>query len=225
MNYGNNGAKYGIDQYRFARNFDLKDKSFTIAADGKNYTLSFTGRDKAAFDSGGGGQECDYECQKIEADTYFVRFGDSFAVLELGAGAATLILPGGYVFGAVAVPGKAPAAALHGFTDEMTGTGVRWVFGCYKFTDQVYFSTDKCRAAWSPKESEFAEYAAKYIKIKDGIFLVDVAGAVPEGVCAPAGCDRILMLQDYEHTMFTGCATGKSGAMMISGYGEFPDLE
>ena len=221
MNFANDGAKYGIDQYRFARNYDFKDKSFTITAGSDKYTLKFIGRDKVSFDSGKAKQDSDCECLKIEADTYFVRFGASFAVLEMSAGAATLVLPEGYVFGVI----DGASGALHSFTDEMVGTGVRWMLGCYKFADHIYLGSNKCKAAWSPKEGDFKDYDAKYVKIKEGIFLVDITGNTPAGVCAPDGCDRVIMLEDFEHAMLVGCATSKAGAMMISGYGEFPDFD
>lgn len=224
MNFANDGAKYGIDQYRFARNYDFKDKSCTISAGSDKYTFAFAGKDKVTFDSGKSKQELDYECLKIEADTYFIRFGGNFAVFEMSAGAATLVLPEGYVFGSIDAGGAA-SGKLHGFTDEMAGTGVRWMFGCYKSADHIYLGSNQCKASWSPKEGDFKAYEAKYTKIKEGIFLVDITGSVPGGVCAPDGCDRIVMLEDFEHMMFVGCAAGKSGPMMISGYGEFPDFD
>ena len=225
MNFANDGSKYGIDQYRFARNYDLKDKSFDISSESGKYTLAFVGRDKVAFDDGKAKREYDCECLKIEAETYFIRFGADFAVLEMDACAATLILPQGYVFGTIEGAGSMPSGALHGFTDEMVGTGVRWMLGCYKYADHIYLGSGKCRVAWSPKENDFKEYDAKYVKIKEGIYLVDIAGAAPGGLCAPEGCDRVIMLEDFEHTMLVGCVNCKSGNMMISGYGEFPEFD
>ena len=223
MNFSNDGAKLGIEQYRFAHNFDLKDKSFTIISDGIKYSISFIGRDKISFDSGKGAKSFDSECLKIEADTYFVRFGNNMAVFEISQGIVTLILPEGYIFGVIESPNPVEPGILHNFTDEMTDTSVRWTLGCFKFTDHVYYCADKCKASWSPKEGELMEYPTKYIKIKDGIYLVDITGVVPKGVCAQEGCDRIVTLQDYEHMMLVGCIFNKSNVMMISGYGDFPD--
>ena len=227
MNIANDGSKYGVSQYRFAHNYDLRDKSFTIIYDARKYTLSFKGRDTISFDDGKGGEIDACECLKIEAETYFIRFGSNYAVFDLEAGAATLALAGEHVVGSIEAPGvpAAAAGALHGYSDEMTGTGVRWMLGCFRFTDHIYFCADKARASWSPKEKDFKDYDAKYIKIKEGIFLVDVTGVVPGGACAPEGCDHVIMLQDYEHMMFVGCVTSKSGPVMISGYGEFPDFD
>ena len=222
MNYSNNGAKYGVDQYRFAHNYDLKNKILVVDAGDRKYTMAFAGKKKLSFDTGNGARNFHYECLKIEADTYFVRFDDHMAVIELGEGQATLILPEGYVFGSIG--GGAPKAA-HGFTDEMTGTGVRWVVGCDKFTDNVYLNADRCRASWSPRESEFTEYPAKYVKVKAGIYLVDIIGHANSRLYMPEGCERFVMLQDYEHMLTVGCAFTKSGVKMIGAYGEFPEFD
>ena len=224
MNFANDGAKYGIDQYKFAGNYEFEKKSFCINAGGDKYEFVFNGREKVSFSSGSKKEEHDYECLKIEADTYFFRFGANFAVFEMNAGAATLVLPGGYVFGSIELPGR-QSGALHSFTDEMAGTGVRWMLGCYKFTDHVYAGNNQCKASWTPNVGDFKTYDAKYVKIKAGIFLVDITGEVPGGVCAPDGCGRVVLLEDFEHMMFVGCASAKSGPMMLSGYGEFSDFD
>jgi len=222
MHLANDGAQYGAGQYRFARNYELKGRAFVITSPDKRFTLSFIGLDKAVFDRGNGGESLDYECLKIEKDTYFLRFGTNAAVLELAQGLATVILPESYVFGVIEQPGQTAAGHVHGYTDEMTGTAVRWILGVGSFTDHVYINDGECNASWSPKESAFALYPAKYVKIKEGLYLVDVTGPVPAGVCAPQGCRRVLVLQDYEHMMLVGCLFCDDGMLMISGYGEFP---
>jgi len=225
MNMANNGAKYGVDQYRFALNFDLKDKSFVISADGKKFALSFAGLDQASLAVGNGVETFDYECLKLEKDTYFVCFGSNIAVLELKHKAATLVLPGGYVFGEIELTGQAPPDDHHSFTDGMTGTGVRWMLGCDKYMDRIYHSADKCRTAWSPKDGEFAVQPATYVSIKDGIYLVDVAGPTPGNTCAPPGCDRVVTLEDYERMLVVGCAYAGDDVILFSGFGAFPDFD
>ena len=225
MNLANDGAKYGADQYRFARNYDLKSKNFVITAGGIKYAMVFTGRDSLTFDTGKGAEAFDYECLKIEDDTYFVRFGPHIAVIELSQGLATLALPEGYIFGTIEVPGQAAPSDLHCLTDEMVGTGVQWVMGCDKYVNHIYNGADTCRASWSPDGDKFSDYTAKYVKIKDGIYLADVTGAIPESAAAPDGSDRVVALADYDHMMFVGCIFGKAPPLIISGYGEFPEFE
>ena len=224
MDLANNGAKYGADQYRFAHNYDLKKEIITITAD-KEYVLTFAGRDKLTLNSGTGAEVFDYECLKLETDTYFVRFGSGIVVLELSLGFAAFVLPTGYVCGSIKLPEQAAPDIYPGMTEEMTGTAVRWVFGCDKYVNHIYCSADKCRAAWSPEGDRFTNYPASYLKIKDGIYLVDVKGLVPERACAPSGSDRLILLEDYEHMMLVGCVFGTAHPLMISGYGEFPEFD
>ncbi|MCL1834805.1 MAG: hypothetical protein FWG48_01480 [Oscillospiraceae bacterium] len=223
MNMTNDGSKYGVDQYRFAHNYEFEGKSFTVDAGGRKYALTFTGRDKLTFDNGSGKQDVEWECHKIEADTYFIRFGGNIAVFELAGGNATLALPEGYAFGTIENHSIAAQSLAHGFTDEMADTEVRWVFGCFKFAQHKYIDAGKCSVAWSPKEKEGAEHPAKFVKIKDGIYLVDITGGAPAGTCAPEGLARTVLLEDFEHSMFVGCVFAKDGAMAVSGYGEYPE--
>ena len=224
MNIANDGSKYGADQYRLAHNYDLKSSSFTIVADGQKYTMSFAGREKLTFDNGNGSQEFDYECHKIEDDTYFVRFGEQAAVLELAGSFATLVLSDGYHFGAIDTDGQTGDGILHGFTDEVVGTTAQWVLGCDKFVTHKYDNADSCKVAWSPKGDDFADCTIKYVKIKDAIYLIDVTGAIPDDAPPPPRSNRYIALQDYDHMLFVGCILGKSPPLMIGGYGEFPDL-
>ncbi|MCL2122180.1 MAG: hypothetical protein FWH28_08030 [Clostridiales bacterium] len=224
MNLSNDSAKYGVGQYRFAHNYDLKDKRFTIAADGKKYGLTFNGKQELTFDAGDKPLTIGYECLKIDKQVYFVRFGMRVAALDTENGLATLVLPEGYVFGVIEGSQAAPDKR-HTFSEEMVGTAVRWVFGVGRFTDRIYFEEARCRASFSPKEEAFAFYRTKAVKIKEGMFLVDVEGQVPEFICVPPGSDRILVLEDYEHMLFAGCITGKAGTIMVGGYGDFHDYD
>ena len=225
MNMANDGAKYGVDQYRFAHNYDLKSKSFTVTADDVKYTLTIMDRKKLMFGSTKGEESFDYECLKIEADTYFILFGSNVAVIELARGMATLILQEGYIFGAVDIPGRMALVNFHSLSEDVVGTAVRWVLGCDKYVNHIYLSKDNCRAAWSPEGEIFSDYAAKYVKIKDGIYLVDVTGPIPDSAHAPSGSNRMIALQDYDHMMFVGCIFRGESPMMISGYGEFPEFD
>ena len=224
MNLANDGAKYGADQYRFAHNYDLKNKIITIDVDGKSYSLAFAGRDRLAFDCGDGAESYDYECLKIEDDTYFVRFGLHAAVIELHYGHATLLLSDGLLFGSISVPMRADGGDAHKLTDDMVGTSVQWVLGSDKFVNQIYDSADSCRAAWSPFGDKFVEYPVKCVKIKDAIYLTVITGAIPDDALPPQGSYKMIALSDYEHMLFVGCIFGKAAPLMISGYGEFPDF-
>ena len=228
MNLANDGAKYGIDQYRFARNYDLMSKSFNINANGSKYSITFEGRDKLSFVfpvSPEKTNDFEYECLKIEDDTYFVSFGANVAVLEITCGLATLLLGKEIVFGVIEIAGKPVPEQLHALTDEMTGTAVCWMMGCNKYTNHIYFADGKCRAAWSPEGDKFAVNPTVYIRIKDGIYLVKVEGVIPDSIGAPPGSSSFISLQDYDHMMFVGCIQSENAPQMVSGYGEFPEFD
>ena len=224
MNMANDGAKYGFDQYRFAHNFDLKNKTLVITGSANKYTLKFEGKEKLTFDSGAEAGSFCYECLKIEADTYFVFFGGNIAAIDLEYCLATLVLPEGYVFGSIELPGKMSSGNLHKLTDDMVGTSVRWTLGCDRYVDRIYFSPDACRDAWSLEGGCFTDHSIKCVKIKDGIYLTDVAGQIPKGVCSSGEGSRMIALEDYEHMMLVGCIFCEE-PKMISGYGEFPEFD
>ena len=209
MNQSNFGEKYGVGQYRFPHAYDLAGKTFAFG----DKTISFVSRTELLFC----GVQSAYEALKIEKDTYFVSFGDSAAVIDESCGRALFITPDGYDF---CGDGKWT------FTDNMTGTGIRWYLGSEKYTDHIYFAPDKARVSWSPLAEDYGVFPAKYTFIKDGIYLVDIAAEVPSGVCAPEGYDRALFLEDYEHVMLVGCLMGKGvSPIAVSGYGKFVDFE
>ena len=225
MNLANDGAKYGIDQYRFAQNYDLKSKSFNINANGSKYSITFEGCGKLTFVSPEETTNYEYECLKVEDDTYFVSFGANVAVLEMTYGLATLVLGKENVFGVIETAGKPASGQLHALTDEMTGTAVCWMMGCNKYANHIYFDNDKCRAAWSPNGDNFTVNPTVYIKIKDGIYLVKVEGAIPDNIGAPPGSNCFISLQDYDHMMFVGCIQSEKAHETVSGYGEFPEFD
>jgi hypothetical protein len=218
-NMANTAVGYGISQYRFAHCYELAGQEFSIAADEKVITLAFKDCGKAALD----GQEADYECLKLEKDTYFIRIGLNFAVLDLEQSLVTLIRGDTYVYGVLASPDH-QRRELHHPTADMVGTRVRWILGCDRYVDHDYFEEGKVRAAWSPRDAKSDIRPCKATKIKGPIYLADIAGRVPRNVCAPFFTNRVLLLQDYDRMMLVGCILGTGfDPIMISGYAQFPD--
>ena len=222
-NLANNGAKYGISQYRFAHNYELAGKDFTITAGDKEYQLTFKSKKDVVF----GGKEYPCECLKLELNTYFVCFGLNVAVIDLEQCLVTLILGGEYLYGAIGCPdqkcknsGSQPGHVCAG--DDMVGTNVAWILGCGRFMAQDFHEAGKCRVAWSPRENEPYEQPCKATRIKGPIYLVDIKGRVHQGVCAPFFTSRVIMLQDYDRMMTVGCVMGEGfDPIMISGYAKF----
>ena len=99
-NLANCGEKYGIGQYRFAHNYELAGKDFTITAGDREYKLAFRSKTNVVFE----GKEYAYECLKLELNTYFVRFGLNVAVVDLEQRLVTLILGDEYIYGAIGCP-------------------------------------------------------------------------------------------------------------------------
>jgi hypothetical protein len=222
-NLANCGEKHGISQYRFAHNYELAGKDFTITAGDQEYKLAFKCKKNAVFE----GKEYAYECLKLELNTYFVCFGLNVAVVDLEQCFMTMILGDEYIYGSIGWPdqeGKSRGSqASHGGAgDDMVGTHVAWILGCGRFTAQDFYEAGKCRVVWSPRENEPYEQPCKATKIKGPIYLVDIRGHVHQGVCAPFFTDRVIMLQDYDHMMTVGCVMGKGfDPILISGYAKF----
>jgi hypothetical protein len=222
-NLANSGEKHGISQYRFAHNYELAGKGFTIAAGDKEYKLAFKCKQNIVFE----GKEYAYECLKLELNTYFVCFGLNVAVVDLEQGLVILTLGDEYIYGAIGCPDQklecSSSQAGHGCAgDDMVGTNVAWILGCDRFTAQDFYEAGKCRVAWSPRENEPYEQTLNVTRIKGAIYLVDIKGRVHQGVCAPFFTNRVIMLQDYDHMMTVGCVMGQGfDPIMISGYAKF----
>ncbi len=217
------GEKYGIAQYRFAHNYELAGREFTIAAGDRECKLAFRCKQNALFE----GKEAPYECLKLEGSTYFVCFGRSVAVIDLEQGFVTLILGDAYIHGTIVdrtdpEGGRGAHAGHASAGDDMVGTHVAWVLGCGRFTTQDFFEAGKCRVAWSPRENEPFEQPCRATKIKGPLYLVDIRGGVHQGVCAPFFTNRVIMLEDYDHMMTVGCVLGKGfDPVLVSGYAKF----
>ncbi len=222
-NLANRGEKYGISQYRFAHNYELAGKDFTITAGDKEYKLAFKCKKNVAFE----GKEHAYECLKLELNTYFVCFGLNVAVVDFEQRLITLIRDDEYIYGTIRCPDQDcksnRSQGSHGCAgDDMVGTNVAWILGCGRFIAQDFYEAGKCRVAWSPRENEPYEQSCKATKIKGPIYLVDTKGRVHQGVCAPFFTNRVIMLQDYDHMMTVGCVMGEGfDPIMISGYAKF----
>lgn len=235
-NLANNAAQYGIGQYRFARNYELAGKALTIEAEGKAYTLALNCGGEAVFN----GKKCVWEAEKLSSALYFVRFDLNCGVFCLEGGQAVLCLHGR----------KTPlCGAIQGFdkvelptlTGDMAGTKVRWVFGVNRYVNHEYYAKSKLRSAWSrntvrtgsgrtfrddweAKPEDYTVEEIKAVKFGGPFYLADISTQVPEGVCAPAGMTRLVLLEDYDHMMTVGCAFGKDmEPILLAGYAKFLD--
>lgn len=216
-----------IDQYSFPLCSELSGRELILVAPKKKYTLKFEDETLLTF-SESGTASC--RCLKLADQLYFVTIGQNstVAVIDLKERLATLVMPDmGYAFCAIEQDWKALPETLHCETDELVGTGLRWNFGSEFYSKQVYFSVDRCRMTWSPENYRFDNFPARYTRIREKIYLVDINARVPAGSYVPRGYDRFFMLQDYDKLLFVGAAFSIDDAapLMLSGFGETDDLD
>lgn len=236
-NLANYAEQYGIGQYRFAHNYELAGKELVIDAEGKEYTLSFSCRKEAVFN----GKKCEWEAEKLSAALYFVRFGSNCGAFCLYGGKAVLCLKGRKTPICGTLRGYEDAQAPESAGGDMVGTKVRWIFGVNRYVNHDHYAKTKLRAAWSrntvntgsgktfrdgwealPEDYNVEE--VKAVKVGGPFYLVDISAKVPEGVCAPAGMNRLVLLEDYDHMLTVGCAFGADmEPIMMAGYAKFLD--
>ncbi len=219
--------KVSIDQYCFPPCSELAGRELTVVAQKKNYMLKFEDEALLTFSETG---TINYRCLKIANGLYFAALGNEprIAVLDLKERLATLVLPEvGYVHGAIEQEWKALPETRHSETDELVGVGLKWRFSSEVISKQVYFSIERCRMTWSPENYRFDNFPARYTKIRDRLYLVDVSARIPAGTYVPLGYDRFFLLQDHEKLIFVGAAFSVLDAkpLMLSGFGETVELD
>ena len=222
MNITHNGENYGATQYRWALDFELAGRTFTITSEQGSHILAFQDREFVDCD----GVLSQYEALKLESDLHAVFFGETLtvAVLDLGRGTAVISAgeKGCYEF--CRIGGFDGGAPLPGYTDEMTGTHVRWTIGCGRYIEHEYLADGKCRSVWSPRTDQPRTLPACFVKLADGLYLTEVNGTSPFHTDLPQGYSRVVMVQDYEHLLTVGCIYSPrlNDFRLISGYGMEP---
>ncbi len=221
MNKTNDGSRYGITQYRWPLDYELAGREFTLRSEKAEYRLRFQDREFTECN----GVLSQYEALKIDDDTHIVFFGEtiSTAVLDLKNGTAAVGGDDGkYDF--CLVEGFAASAALPGYTDEMTGTHVRWYFGSGRYLEHEYTESGKCRCTWSPRTERPRTRDAVCVKISEGKYLTEINGTSPFRTDMPQGFSKLILLQDYDKLMTVGCIYSPvlNEFRLISGYAMDP---
>ncbi len=214
MSIVNDGAVYGISQYRFPHNYELVGREFAFSSECGEAVFRFEDRERLCFN----GESFEYECHKIENYIYFVRFGFNAAVLDLPSKRAIIIPENGESYTALA-----EGAEAFPLGENMVDTDVMWNYGHGRFLRRIHDCENSCLVAWSPKSEEFVRVPLNCRLVRDAVYLVDFEYVVEEGLCAPAGKRRFVMLEDYERLMFTGCIFGEGEGIMTGGYARFPN--
>ena len=209
-----------ISQYCPPACFELAGKGFDFVLDSGedtgNASLRFLDETRVEWSVQGSQPKTDkYECRKSDDWTYLVTYclegktpRENHAwVIDREQGLVTFLrcplgenpywpylIDSHFAFGYIKEEGKEHTdRRRHGFTDDVSGTAVKWTYGHNMSTVHVYFSTnwyrigypkDSSRAAEVPdsirtiresmKQMPGSDEPAYYVKIKEGMYLVSV---------------------------------------------------
>ena len=222
MNKTHDGSNYGMTQYRWALDFELAGRAFVLRAENAVYELAF--QDKEFIECNGVLSQ--YEALKLDADLHVVFFGETVtaAVLDLARGTAVISAaePGKYDF--CRIDGIDTTVELPAYTDEMTGTHVRWYFGCERFMEHEYLADGKCRCVWSPRTDRPRLAPASYVRLSDSKYLVELNRCSPLHTDMPQGFSRIILVQDWQRLLTVGCIYSPvlNEFRLVSGYAMEP---
>lgn len=228
MYKSNNGNHYGFTQYARPHSFELVGKKLAfVSEDNTKYSFDFIDKTTVNYEHSGNDELSQYEAVKISADIFFISFGLKFRAMvydsSTGLAAITCESPGEYVF----CRAEGSANPLYARTEDMTGTAVRWVFGCDRYLLHEYLADGKCRCTWSPRTERTRLIPATYIHIKDGVYFVELNSTSPFNTDFPQDASRIVMLQDYDGMLFVGAANApiRNDTVMVAGYGLAPETD
>ena len=222
MNKTHNGANYGMTQYRWALDFELAGRTFVLRSETAAYRLAF--QDKEFIDCDGVLSQ--YEALKLDSDLHAVFFGETIttAVLDLARGTAVISTGAAGQYDFCRIEGFDGSAELPSYTEDMTGTHVRWYFGCERYMEQEYLADGKCRCVWSPRADRPRTAPASYVKLSDGKYLVELNRCSPLHTDMPQGFSKIVLVQDWVHLLTVGCIYSPvlNEFRLISGYAMEP---
>ena len=226
MNKTNTGAHYGFTQYCYPKDYELSGKKFVLKGDADTYVLEFLDRGFVNYSDVNGEILSQYEALKVDDRTHIVFFGEyiTTAVLDLENGYAVISDPRctGYCF--CEIDGMCQKGQKPGYTEEMTGTHVKWYFGNGRYLENTY-EEGTCTCVWSPRTDRARKAPAKYVKVKDGVYLCQFDSTSPFRSDIPQGFSKIIMLQCYRHLETVGCiySPALNEWLLISGYAMPPE--
>lgn len=222
MNKTHDGKKYGMTQYRWPLDFELAGRTFVLRSENAVYELAF--QDKEFVECNGALSQ--YEALKLDADLHAVFFGETItaAVLDLERGTAVISAAEQGKYDFCRIDGFDTESELPAYTDEMTGTHVRWFFGCERFMEHEYLADGKAVCAWSPRTDRPRVSPATCIKLTDGKYLVELNRCSPLHTDMPQGFSKIILLQDWQRLLTVGCIYSPvlNEFRLVSGYAMEP---
>ena len=218
--YAPQAAGMSISQYCPPACFELAGKRFELVLDtgedSGDAALDFLDETRVAWSVRGSQAKTEnYECRKSDDWTYLVTYclegktprENHVWVIDREQGLVTLLrcplgenpywaylIESHFTFGYIREEGREHTdRKRHGFTDDVTGTAVKWVYGHEMATMHIYYSTNWYRITYPKQQAAGAAVAdsvsairevmklmpgsdepAFYVKIKEGMYLVSV---------------------------------------------------
>jgi len=159
-----------------------------------------------------------------------------------------LLVTSNFDFGAIRIEGEELPFKRHSFTDDLLGTCVEWHWGSNFYTQHSYNSTTFYRIML-PKESvslkvlagtvqytPSSDEWARYVKIKDNMYLFDLTESYSEKLTGDNGTHRsnnMAFLQNYDRMYHVGRHFGNTfidgkavpGSILFGAFGNPVDLD
>ena len=255
--YAAEAAKKSINQFCPPRCYELAGQEFRFVVDtgegAGTYTLRVTGKDSLEWSRDDGAPKAErYECRKSDDDTYLLTYNidglqprenhtwvvdmenELVTFLRCAMGENPLypyIVESHFGFGYIAVEGKAHTdLRRHGFTNDVTGTCVRWTYGHGTSTVHVYYDPHWYRIGYGSnrvptkdlpegirkirelmEEMPSSDEQAYYVRIKEGMYLVSVTEQNLEKILAERfgfRSDTLCFLDNWKRLYSVGRAFG-----------------
>ena len=210
-----------------------------------------------------------YEVRKADDDTYLLTYcvkeprANHTFVIDMEQGLVTFLrcsvgenpyypylIDSHWGFGYIKVEGEEHTdLRRHGFTDDVMGTGVRWVYGHNMSTTHVYHNSNWYRIQYVARQSGTSgissmmsslpgsDEPADYVKIKEGMYIVSATEQNMEKILgAKMGfrSDTLLFLDNWNRMYSVGRGYGtmtREGSpdgeifCMIGKYASKPEIE
>ena len=226
MNLCNDGKTYGIEQYCFPFSYELAGREFILNNEKGSRRLAFRDREFGEDETGGQTVLSQYRALKLTDSIILVICGERLTavVLDLEAGTAAVSEEAEGEYGFYTLQGYAAAGTMPGYTADMAGTRVQWTLGCGRYLELDYLEDGKCGCIWSPRRDRRRELSASCIQISPSVYLAEINGTSPFRTDFPQGYSRMILLQDFDRLLMTGClySPALNDPRMISGYAMVP---
>jgi hypothetical protein len=262
----------GLSRYRQPFNYELAGKEYKLVMD---YSDDYRVRviDGHYLEWAGDGeapQQYYYECNKADETTYFVNFeltGSSprkgyTLIVDLEQRLVTLVktrtrfnkrspnlVDSDFDFGVIALEGYPLPRLRHGYTADLVGKRIKWVYSPDFAIIHIYYHPHYVRAAFPPESIDFAlptqeakdlwaknvyDEKATYIKIKKNMYVVEL---IEQNMAKGGGTgNSLLFLMDTKRVHDVGRSFGytpdpqKPGQLiaenyLFAAYGDFVESD